>query len=106
MRRSRFLQYKLMTLFSESKNMRIFKGILLIFLNIMSSLREMMLYYRIDIRFERVMSRFNNVEFINAECRGSLLSMMHVRDKVLGANQSLALSFNVLRIAARTEDSS
>ena|SRR5208282_4699867 len=63
MRRSRFLQYRLMTLFSGSKDRRISKRILLIFSDTIDSSRESILDYRACGGFEREISGFVDIIF-------------------------------------------
>ena len=69
-----------MTLFFESKNMKIFKKILLTFLNIINSLREMILYYQINIKFKYIILKFNNIKFIDIKYRDLLLSMIYIHN--------------------------
>ena len=68
-RRSRFLQYKLMASFSESKDRRIFEGILLTFSDMIDSSRESMLSCWICDGFECEIFEFVDIEFIDVVFR-------------------------------------
>ena len=75
----------MITLFSESKNRRIFKRILLTFSNIMNSSKEMMLYYWIDIEF-------NDIEFIDIKYRDLLSNIIYIYDVLEVDNWSISSS--------------
>ena len=79
--------------FSESKDKRIFKKILLTFSNIMNSSREMMLYYQIDIKFECMILEFDNIEFIDIKYWDLLSNIIYIHDILRVDNWGISLNF-------------
>ena len=89
MRYLRFLQYKLITPFSESKDKRIFKRILFIFLNMIDLLKELILDYWICNEFKYEIFKFIDIEFIDIMFRRKSLES-HAEDRDSSLNKKCA----------------
>ena len=82
-----------MIFFFKSKNIKIFKKILLTFLNIINSSREMILYYQIDIKFKYMISKFNDIEFIDIKYWDLLLNIIYIYNILKVDNWDIFSSF-------------